>query len=131
MTKQEQIEEMAKVIDKAILIKCLLNNNGHCIDCKLFGKNTYDYQCQSLLVSTVLYDAGFRKTSTSDIASDTQDASKEGYIRGNIDGISLARKEAVKEIFTKLIEVAKNNDNKLSIGLLKAWAIEYDVEVKE
>ena len=41
-----------------------------------------------------------------------------------------ARKETAKEIFTKLIEVAKNNDNKLSIGLLKAWAIEYGVEVE-
>ena len=57
--------------------------------------------------------------------------SKRDNIRGNIDGMSLARKETAKEIFTKLIEVAKNNDNKLPIGLLKAWAIEFDVEVKE
>ena len=63
-----------------------------------------------------------------EMASDTQDAFKDGYIRGNIDGMSLARRETAKEIFTKLIEVAKNNDNKLSIGLLKAWAIEYGVE---
>ena len=40
------------------------------------------------------------------------------------------RKETTNKIFTKLIEVAKNNDNKLSIGLLKAWAIEYGVEVE-
>ena len=38
--------------------------------------------------------------------------------------------ETANEIFTKLIEVAKNNDNKISIGLLKAWAIEYDMEVE-
>ena len=61
MTKQEQIAEMAKVIDKAIQIECLLNNNGHCIDCKFLDKNTDEYQCQSLLVSTVLYNAGYQK----------------------------------------------------------------------
>ena len=113
MTKQKQIKEMVDVMTVS-------NKPFVDIPIEIMPK-----------VAEALYDAGFRKTSTSDIASDTQDAFKEGYIRGNIDGISLARKEAVKEIFTKLIEVAKNNDNKLSIGLLKAWAIEFDVEVEE
>ena len=70
-------------------------------------------------------------TTEKSMASDTQNAYKDGYIRGSIDGTLLARKETAKEIFTKLIEVAKNNDNKISIGLLKAWAIEYGVEVEE
>ena len=41
-----------------------------------------------------------------------------------------ACQETANMIFTKLIEVARNNDNKISIGVLKAWAIEYGVEVK-
>lgn len=49
----------------------------------------------------------------------------------DLEAIDKAKQETAKEIFTKLIEVAKNNDNKISIGLLKAWAIEYDVEVEE
>ena len=41
------------------------------------------------------------------------------------------RKEMAKEIFSKLIEVAGRFDGKLPIGVLKAWAIEYGVEVCE
>ena len=123
MTKQEQIEEMA-------VIGCVRNPQAHtaeeCAKCD-FKQG----QCNAYRHAEALYNAGYRKTFTSDLASDTQNAFKDGYIRGNIDGMLLARKQTAKEIFTKLIEVAKNNDNKLSIGLLKAWAIEFDVGVKE
>lgn len=37
-----------------------------------------------------------------EMANDTQNAFKDGYIRGNIDGMSLARKETVKEFAEKL-----------------------------
>ena len=82
MTKQEQIAEMAKVIDKAIQIECLLNNNGHCIDCKFLDKNTDESQCQSLLVSTVLYNAGYRK-------------------------VDEVRKETAKEIFYRVVNICR------------------------
>lgn len=108
MTREQQIEEIAKII-----------------------RASYSKSPCTTDVAEEIYSAGYRKTFISDLASDTQKAFKEGYIRGNIDGMSLARKETAKEIFTKLIEVAKNNDNKLSIGLLKAWAIEYGVDVEE
>ena len=49
------------------------------------------------------------------------------------DMCECVRQVMAKEIFTKLIEVTNNQQDKgkLSIGLLKAWAIEYDVEVEE
>ena len=43
-----------------------------------------------------------------------------------------ACQETANKIFAKLIEVAskEGNNGTLSIGILKAWAIEFDVEVK-
>ena len=40
-------------------------------------------------------------------------------------------KEVRKEVFNKLIEVSKNFDGNLPLGVLKAWAIEFGVEVEE
>ena len=39
--------------------------------------------------------------------------------------------EVRKEVFDKLIEVSKNFEGVLPIGVLKAWAIEFGVEVEE
>ena len=61
MTKPEQIEEMAKKMQKCYEKNGLLNF-------KWFAE--------------ALYNAGYRKTFTSDFASDTQKAYKEGYIKG-------------------------------------------------
>lgn len=84
MTKQEQIVEMAKVIDKTIRNECVLKTGG-CTDCNFLGIDTDEYECQSLLVSTILYKAGYRKILTSDLASDI-------------------KREAVKEFVEKLKE---------------------------
>lgn len=62
MTKQEQIGEMAKVIDKTIRNECVLKKGG-CTDCNFLGKDTDEYECQSLLLSTLLYNAGYGKVS--------------------------------------------------------------------
>ena len=91
MTKQEQIEEMANYIEKW----CYYKVDDGCFDKKM--------NCISFLAME-LYNAGYRNTFTSDIASDTQKAFKEGYIKGNIDGMLLARKETVKEFAEKLKE---------------------------
>ena len=114
MTKQEQIAEMAKVIDKAIQIECLLNNNGHCIDCKFLDKNTGEPQCQSLLVSTVLYNAGYRKSEE-------------------------VRKETAKEILSDLLDlhnsvqdINQKTDFYCSIEqLIAEIEVKYDIEVEE
>ena len=57
MTKQEQIEEMAKIIDELY--------------------NVYDTTAGD--IAEGLYNAGYRNTFTSDLANDTQKAYKEGY----------------------------------------------------
>lgn len=50
------------------------------------SKNLYGYSIDTLedckYVAEELYNAGYRKTFTSDLASDTQKAFKEGYSRG-------------------------------------------------
>lgn len=49
-----------------------------------------------------LYNAGYRKTFTSDLASDTQKAYKEGYIKGAIDrDIEIAELKAENERLTE------------------------------
>lgn len=61
MNKEQQIKEMAKKMQKCYEKNGLLNF-------KWFAE--------------AFYNAGYRKTFTSDLASDTQKAFKEGYIKG-------------------------------------------------
>lgn len=62
MNKEQQIEEFQNdIIDN------------------LFNGGTYG-------LAEALYNAGYRKTFTSDLASDTQKAYKEGYDKGFLDG---------------------------------------------
>ena len=74
MTKQEQIYEMAKIVDEMY--------------------NVYTTTADD--IAEGLYNAGYRKTFTSDLASDTQKAFKEGYEK--------ARKETAKEIMQCLYD---------------------------
>ena len=57
MTKQEQIEEMAKIVDEMY--------------------NVYTTTADD--IAEGLYNAGYRKTFTNEMVSDTQKAYKEGY----------------------------------------------------
>lgn len=59
-TKQEQIEEIAKIIDEMYWV----------------------YDTTAGDIAEGLYNAGYRKTFTSDLISDTQKAFKEGYKKG-------------------------------------------------
>ena len=60
MNREEQIEEMAKIVDEMY--------------------NVYTTTADD--IAEGLYNAGYRKTFTSDLASDTQKAFKEGYEKG-------------------------------------------------
>lgn len=67
MTREEQIKEMAEVM---------------CYGCanKMCEEET---PCDAVIEqATFLYDEGYRKTCTSDLATDTQKAFKEGYEKG-------------------------------------------------
>lgn len=133
MTKQEQIEEMAKIIQhKEEIHSC--EDDVHCENCFCAYKNTAE----------ALYNAGYRKTFTGDLASDTQKAFKEGYEK--------ARKETAKEIFQKVVNICLKEEDfqdgtvntqlePLYFGIMngcafirgevKELAEQYGVEVKE
>ena len=95
MTRQEQIEEMA-------VIGCVRNPQAHtaeeCAKCD-FKQG----QCNAYRHAEKLYNIGYRKTFTSDLASDTQKAFKEGYEK--------ARKETAKEIFQKVVNICRKEED--------------------
>lgn len=95
MTRQEQIEEMA-------VIGCVRNPQAHtaeeCAKCD-FKQG----QCNAYRHAEKLYNAGYRKTFTSDLASDTQKAFKEGYEK--------ARKETAKVIFQKVVNICRKEED--------------------
>lgn len=124
MTEQEQIEEMAKVIDITIHNECLLNNNGHCIDCKFLDKNTNEYECQSLLVSTLLYNTGYRKVSDNYIGTDKELCSID-YRPAN-----KVRKELAKEIFKAIKEILDNADQ-ISDNLYTSYHPDFGYDTKQ
>ena len=91
MNKQEQIEEMAKIVDEMY--------------------NVYTTTADD--IAEGLYNAGYRKTFTSDLVSDTQKAFKEGYEKGcetcgqawdngYNDGYESGKDDGVKEFAEKL-----------------------------
>ena len=95
MIRQEQIEEMA-------VIGCVRNPQAHtaeeCAKCD-FKQG----QCNAYRHAEKLYNAGYRKTFTSDLASDTQKAFKEGYEK--------ARKETAKDIFQKVVNICRKEED--------------------
>lgn len=100
MTKQEQIEEMCEAIASMI---CQIYNP----QCNEYEPHTcsHCYANDTLIgdFAEMLYNAGYRKTFTSDLASDTQKAFKEGYEK--------ARKETAKEIFQKVVNICRKEED--------------------
>ncbi len=76
-TKQEQVEELATIISNS---------------CERHGTDLREPEID--LIAIDVYSEGYRKTFTSDLASDTQKAFKEGYEKGAEE----MRKEAKKTI---------------------------------
>lgn len=77
MNKEEEIITLAQLLHNRYR-----NEDTYCKDineCK-------DCDCTSKALAEVLYNAGYRKTFTSDLASDTQKAYKDGYNQGVSDG---------------------------------------------
>lgn len=130
MTKREQIEEMAKIVDEMY--------------------NVYTTTADD--IAEGLYNAGYRKTFTSNIASDTQKAFKEGYEKGceacaqswdngyndgfedgkeqaYKDCYDITRKETAEEILREWAD--DNSSMGLDNTFVKNIAKKYGVEVKE
>ena len=91
MDKKQHIEEMAKIVDEMY--------------------NVYTTTADD--IAEGLYNVGYRKTFTSDLASDTQKAFKEGYEKGcetceqawdngYNDGYESGKEDGVKEFAEKL-----------------------------
>lgn len=78
MNKGKQIYEMALIISG--------------LDC---------YSTKELNIAEALYNAGYRKTFTSDLASDTQKAYKDGYRKGFEDG----EEELKNEIYALKVQI--------------------------
>lgn len=103
MNKEQQIEEIEQFIyeyvdskqrEKVYLFSSRVNELA-----KPFVHNKG--------IAEALYNAGYRKTFTSDFASDTQKAYKEGYEKGfnsklTSDFVRFAQKQAVKEFAERL-----------------------------
>lgn len=108
-TREEQIEEMA-------VIGCVRNPQAHtaeeCAKCEF-----KEGQCNAYRHAKALYDTGYRKTFTSDLASDTQKAFKEGcekgcetceqswdngYNDGYNDGYESGKEDGIKEFGDKI-----------------------------
>ena len=102
MGREKQIEEMAEKMQKCYAKNGLLNF-------KWFAE--------------ALYNAGYRKTFTSDFASDTQKAYKEGYDKGFLDGreefdIILQRNKQLLQA----LEISKSDIERLKTQLQQANA---------
>ena len=105
MSREKQIEEMAEKMQKCYEKNGLLNF-------KWFAE--------------ALYNAGYRKTFTSDFASDTQKAYKEGYDKGFLDGreefdIILQRNKQLlqaREILKSDIERLKTQLQQANAGIV-------------
>lgn len=126
--KEKQIEELA-----SLMADC----NTTCDKCfeKLESVMTLPIQkrenyCQVYAYAQRAVEQGYRKTFTSDLASDTQKAFKEGYIKGNIDGMLLARKETAKEILNRINEYNLDYNWDLKVEFIKLCE-DYGVEVED
>lgn len=94
-SKEKEIEEMMLAVPQKIVA----------FDMNPKGQHLYGEQRKE--IAEALYNAGYRKTFTSDLASDTQKAYKEGYEKGfnaklTSDFVRYAQKQAVKEFAEKL-----------------------------
>lgn len=89
MNREDTIKDIAQYVCGA----CELD-----MTCKRdYGEFTYTCCDNALSPAVKIYEAGYRKTFTSDIASDMQKAFKEGYEK--------ARKETAKRIFQKVVNI--------------------------
>lgn len=92
MDKHEQINEIVEVFKNAIGNNALIDMNEE--ECSLDG-NGVDHAAEQCAES--LYNLGYRKTFTSEFASDTQKAFKEGYQKGITDIDEWKRRAEVAE----------------------------------
>ena len=131
MTKQEQIEEMGKVMPEKI--KDPLDNSRYII----FGKSLRRE------IARIYYNAGYRKLPVGAVVlliGENNQALDEKTIEYFVKHNEQIRKETAREILSDLYfnlqsstqcKVAKSNDYYNVVGWIEEIAKEYGVEVKE
>lgn len=124
MNKEQKIEEIMLTIPQKIVA----------YDGNPKGQHLYGEQRRQ--IAEALYNAGYRKTFTSDFASDTQKAYKEGYEKGfnaklTSDFIKYAQKQAVKEFAEKLQKELPCRDytfNGIIYSMILASSVKYVID---
>lgn len=103
MNREQQIEEMAKII-------CGRVKDDICI----IDRTSCDSCCNWARQAEKIYNAGYRKTFTSDLANDTQKAYKEGYekaqseLKTEIERLKAENKELTKVVSSKVYDLIDN-----------------------
>lgn len=107
MNKEQQIEEIAEILKNSATESAKYFQREIKKAFKSGAKQLKRSDCEKSIhdiAAEALYNAGYRKTFTSDLASDTQKAYKEGYIKG------------IEEIEAE-IEILKIQNKNLGIAL--------------
>lgn len=97
-SKEKEIEKMMLAVPQKIVA----------FDMNPKGQHLYGEQRKE--IAEALYDAGYRKTFTSDLASDTQKAYKSGYLKG-LEHMGI-RYGQLNEALRKNIQLEETIDNK-------------------
>ena len=111
MTKQEQIEEMKKIVDEMY--------------------NVYTTTADD--IAEGLYNAGYRKTFTNEMVSDTQKAYKEGYekaqseLKTEIERLKAENEELTKVVSSKVYDLIDNT--KEIADAREAWEKQAKIDV--
>ena len=107
MNREEQIEEISKIVDEMY--------------------NVYTTTADD--IAEGLYNAGYRKTFTSDLASDIQKAFKEGYEKGCetcaqawADGYNDGFEDGKKQAYKDCYDIAREETAKEILSRIKLYA---------
>lgn len=138
MNKEQQIEEIAKIVFDYVDSKgqkrvYILGNDT--------AKEMREYS-HNQGIAEEIYNAAYRKTFTSEIASDTQKAYKEGYEKGFADGRATSERDkvncigcahvkenAVKDFAEVLKEKCRQNYQTMDDDAV--WTVDIDELLKE
>lgn len=139
MTKKEQETEIVSIVWGAV------TDNSYRTKDDYRELDTEDIDKLTKQVAEQIYNVGYRKTFTSDFASDTQKAFKDGYIKGiydRMDGCDIikdeVRKETAKEILDILYDMGIDKEtleccrifDVNGVSLAKQICEKYDVEIE-
>ena len=128
MNREEQIEEMEKIIKAEY--EQWLDTTG-----VIPKATTYYAECLGCAIDSAeeLYNAGYRKTFTNEMVSDTQKAYKEGYekaqseLKTEIERLKAENEELTKVVSSKVYDLIDNT--KEIADAREAWEKQAKIDV--